>query len=232
MRSNDVELPVSTNGYETPTAEDEALWDLLLSQLDEISDPEFCFSDESIRILKQICPPAEGSSEDNASLVQKLHNAATVQDYEQQIRNQRQEPTLGTYVTFLMRKKGITASALASDANWDFQALKDLENDRLPPQRIPAQPLVLILKALNASREFSERLIFCTVRASKYQWAGTRGSLYRSAPSARRAAAESASLAARGETGHQILNPLHQEEMTAAQRLAAEVHALWETCEG
>jgi hypothetical protein len=211
------------------TPDDEAFWELLVARLGQTDHPALCLSAESVALLKQACPPIEGDPEQSEELVAELRRTAEGVDFEATLKQRKQEPTLGSYVTFLIRREGLTASEAAKEADWEYQLLKDLEADRLPPQRIPVRPLVVLMKRLQASLALVERLVMGRVRAPRFQMVGARGSLYRSAPGALRSASESSSLAAHGEQGRRVPNPAYREEMEAARRLVEELHASWRT---
>jgi hypothetical protein len=209
------------------TPGDEAFWDVLASRLTQADHPGLCLSDQTVALLQQVCPPVAGDEERQAALVAELERTAEAIEFEATMQARRQEPSLGSYVSFLVQREGLSIAGIAKETDWDFQLLKELENDRVSPQRIPARPLALLMQRLQGSLELIERLLWATVHAPRYQGVGGRGSLYRGAPGASRLSSEAASLAARGETGQQSENPEYQKEWEAAGRLVQEVRAAW-----
>jgi hypothetical protein len=227
MEARDKEQKQNVDPDVALTPEDEAFWDVLASRLTQTDHPALCLSEETVVMLQQVCAPVDGDEERQAELVAELHRTAEALEFESTMKARRQEPSLGSYVSFLLQREGLSAAEIAKDTGWDFQLLKDLQCDNVQPQRIPVRPFALLMQRLKGSLESIERLLWATVKAPRYQMDGGRGSLYRGAPGASRLSSEAASLSRRGETGRQIENPEYRKQWEAAGLLVQEVRATW-----
>src|SRR5262249_43211101 len=144
-------------------------------------------------------------------------------EFEATLAARRQRLSLGAYVAFIRTKASLSVAEAAQRFHLGFQQLTDLERNHLRPREIPARALADLVRRLHGSLEMTERLLVTTVRAPRYVPASHRGALYRAAPGVRRADAEAASFAARGEAAARRENPDYLEEVEAAQRLAAQL---------
>lgn len=207
--------------------DDQALWGALSGCLARPDRAGLCLSEATVEAVARACPDVPVRPALRRRLDDLGARAALDLEFERTLAARRQSPSLGSYLSFLRLKASLTVDEAARRARLPFQKLADLERNLLRPQEIPARPLADLARRLNGSLEMTERLLVTTIRAPRFVLAGSRASLYRAAPGARRTDSEAASLAARGEAGERRENPEYVEEREAAHRLAAEMRRAW-----
>lgn len=133
-----------------------------------------------------------------------------------------QQPTLGSYLSFLRRRVDWTVSETAKRLRLEFQWLADLERDALPPTLISAAKLERLLKRLKGTLEMTEQVLGSTIKAPRYLSTSGRDSLYR------RGSTSSQGVWAEPPDSPSLQeNPAYQEEVEALSQLREQLRTSW-----